>query len=973
MKKLLTILLICMVFFISIQLVSAANWDNKYKFNESVGDYGKYEIRNSFLGLGWFQLGKVAELELKNNTEVCPDDNCKAEITINHYQNEILVEEIRFIDTKTGKEIKIKSYELKINGQKYNVGEELPKADYNLEVLAEVKPFQVVDWQIKVHGKWLDEWAIFGSALADGLLYYYTMDGKSGRVLRDSMDRLNGETQGNVTGNVTGILNTAFNFSGGGEDFINTSQSNDLNFGTKGFTVSGWVNVRNKQVSDRFVAAGATDDGANQMWFMGRHLGNDALNFGFWDGSAFNESAVTVDWQLNRWYHFLFTRAGKDMRIYWNGTNVQNWTFADDVPINSGSTGLIFGARHGATPSSVQETINGSLDEFIIYNKSLTNAEVLLLYGDFSPPNFTNLIITLNSPVKGFATINRNIEFNITAIGLGGATIKNASLFHNGTGSFVRANETSGLSEVTETITWIDTFTTNNFTWFVEVCDSNDLCLFSTSNRTLSIVGIVEINRTFNNLTFGGSEEEFTINFILSEGLTISDAKMNYNGTNYTSSILFLGGEYKLINIIVVPIVNKNTNFSFNFIVTTDEEIFESSFSEQQVVPINMTECVVGGTTILNLTLFDEKLKSIILGDIEINAQALLKSSLENAGSSNLIFNNVTNISLCLSPIEALDDLYLDTEIRYSSEGYATEFYHIQRADLVDYPIDLNLFDLNNNQSTEFLVTYQDENLVFVEGAIVQLQRKYISEDLYEVVEAPLTADNGNVVVHIDLNTNKYKATVVKNGEVLDIFNNLVFSCENELSGQCTQKLFGVINPQNDISIEKLTDFSYAITQLNDTITTLFSIPSGVPQTVNILMIQVDQFNNSYICNNTLFSSAGSVDCVITPTIGGSYLGLTIKKSNVVQAQKSYIVEEDLSLDFIGNNYFILFILMLSVIGMAFTSPEWIIINGVITMVIAGALYLANGINFVVGLGNLIWLLIAAVILILKQTQQEDR
>jgi len=65
--------------------------------------------------------------------------------------------------------------------------------------------------------------------------------------------------------------------------------------------------------------------------------------------------------------------------------------------------------------------------------------------------------------------------------------------------------------------------------------------------------------------------------------------------------------------------------------------------------------------------------------------------------------------------------------------------------------------------------------------------------------------------------------------------------------------------------------------------------------------------------------------------------------------------------------------MLFSVIGMAFSSPEWIIINSIITLLLAGALWLLNGMNFVVGLGSIMWLVIAAGILIMKLAKQEDR
>jgi hypothetical protein len=65
--------------------------------------------------------------------------------------------------------------------------------------------------------------------------------------------------------------------------------------------------------------------------------------------------------------------------------------------------------------------------------------------------------------------------------------------------------------------------------------------------------------------------------------------------------------------------------------------------------------------------------------------------------------------------------------------------------------------------------------------------------------------------------------------------------------------------------------------------------------------------------------------------------------------------------------------MLLSLVGMALSSPEWIVINGIVTMVIAGGLYLARGLDFVVGLGSLMWLILAAIILITKMSKQEDR
>ena len=227
--------------------------------------------------------------------------------------------------------------------------------------------------------------------------------------------------------------------------------------------------------------------------------------------------------------------------------------------------------------------------------------------------------------------------------------------------------------------------------------------------------------------------------------------------------------------------------------------------------------------------------------------------------------------------------------------------------------------------------------------------------------------------MHIDLDNVIYKAIVTKGGTILDTFDNVVFSCENELSGQCSQTLVGDIDSQNVNSITSINDFSYSISSANNTIETTFTIPSGTPSSVNIYMNQLDVFGNSTMCNKTILSSGGSVSCSYNDTIGDSYIYLTISKNGKLQAEKSYNVVESGSFDFLGNNFFIVFVLVLSLVRMAFSSPEFIIINGVVALLFSGSVWLLSGTSFVVGLGTLAWLIIAAIILISKVSKQEDK
>lgn len=480
-------------------------------------------------------------------------------------------------------------------------------------------------------------------------------------------------------------------------------------------------------------------------------------------------------------------------------------------------------------------------------------------------------------------------------------------------------------------------------------------------------------NVTFNNETFEGFQETFTAEIILKTGESISQAIFYHNNVNYSTNIIFSGGEYTVSSSITIPSVDADTNVSLGFFITVGGTIYNLTSFQQQIFNINFTNCSISNDTVLNMSLFNEETRASILGDIQINAQAIGKTSGQITASTNLSFSNVSSGAICLTPSGAYSNLYFTTEIRYVSDNFVPEFYHIQLADMTDFPRNLSLFDLATNDSTEFSITYQDDSLIPVEGAIIQLQRKYISLDIWEVVEAPLTSNTGSATVHIDLNTNKYRASVVKNGVLLDFFDNIVFDCESELSGECTELLLGTIDPQNNIPLINLTDFSYFISSAGNTITTTFIVPSGTPSNINVVLTQLDQFGNETTCNQSVLSSAGSIDCDFNATIGDSFLSLQISKDAELKAQQTFIVVEDTNLDFLGNNFFIVIIILLSLVGMAITSPEWMIINAVVVMLIGGAFWLLNGMNFVMGLGSLIWLVVSAIILIIKLAKQEDR
>lgn len=800
------------------------------------------------------------------------------------------------------------------------------------------------------------------AALIDGAVQGYHLNELSGNAL-DSV----GSNDGTVTGatqGVTGILNNAYSFDGASDTVI----ANSAIIGDTTATVMGWFKTSVSVGQQKLVLLN-TDTTADEGWGAG--INNNGLNI-IIPGVIFTTTGPASS--DGDWHSYMLTKNGNVYNLYKDGDSsvivthtTASGTFSDKFKLGGNSFGTAW--------------FNGDLDETVIFDEVKTTSDFSEFHNSgngIAYPFGVSPAIVLESPLNDttFADIGTNftVSGNVTDFNTTNVTYyvwNSTGEIHNKTTILLSPSQTFN-----ETL-FIDEFVIADYIWNAQVCYENSTfsnCIFADNNFTFSVNIFNQVDILYNAEITEGASNLINSSIILLPGNVLTNALLEYNGTNYTTSLLFSGGVYTILSSTIAPIVDTDTNFTFKFYYLINGVYSPSEDTNQTV--LNTLFGICGGVSndpLFNLFLVDEFSGITITGDIEISAEIVSISSDEVVGNLNSTFNSVDNVSICFTPPSVYSLYYLNAEIRYSATGYASEFYFIQNSDLQNFPSNITLYDLNLTDSTEFLITYKNNDFITVEGAIIQLQRRFIGEDVFKTVEAPITADGGKAVVHIDLNTNQYRASVVKDGVVLDFFEDIVFNCDNELSGDCTHSLDGRVNPNNDIPIEELTDFSYSISvnEDNKTITVLFSVPSGVPSSINVLLNQIDTFGNLTSCNTTVITSAGSITCDYTDSIEANILELSISKNGVQLAVASYSNNPELDMD--GINFFIMFLFMISLVGMAIASPEWMLIISVMVLMIGGTLLLVSGMNLVIGLGALAWLIVAIGIIIFKMAKQEDR
>ncbi|TRX15948.1 LamG domain-containing protein [Flavobacterium franklandianum] len=278
---------------------------------------------------------------------------------------------------------------------------------------------------------------IHSQAPLNGLVAHWPLDGNFDDSGSLGINGLNSGTTS--TSNVFAVANKAMNFSNSNatSTIVNqyathTSKAN-LNF-TQAQDFSIDYNV---YFSGPYIHPGGIYD--------------NGLNYGgygifFWEGNGFlevkfifmNSSVGTTNGALNynTWYHITTVKAGNILKIYINGVLNITGNVGSTTP-NYTNVVPTFGAMffNGYSPPRYNG-LNGNIDELRIYNRSLTDNEILSLYQftSLGTQNFnfqSNRLILYPNPTKNVINFSETSELNgkgFRVVDLSGKTMLSGKL-----------------------------------------------------------------------------------------------------------------------------------------------------------------------------------------------------------------------------------------------------------------------------------------------------------------------------------------------------------------------------------------------------------------------------------------------------------------------------------------------------------------------------------------------------------------
>lgn len=700
-------------------VVSAFDFDNvkgDLLIDETTSEYGKIEIRD------WLGLFKLSTLELKKNTDVCYED-CSAEKEIVMFQEGSLIDEVKFetiLDDGTRVEQPIRSYNfyikigeenilvddyeeecnliLNINGtlekcqdvkigshlesipiwSNYNLGEIVYPGTYSIKLEGQKKPSRTVDWIIKSQGKWINEWAAWGSSPIetdsfDGTYSFFQNSVDAGWVFSVNADFLliNVTKHSSVTAPTSRLLLNSTKTLLDSQSFV------------------GNIATFNYNLTENVVyIITAYNGGSNYQW--GQSLGTASFP------QTPNNTYIYGGWN---------DQIEIDLTEIFNLQSITLQSIQGDVSLNSPLNGSSF--------------LTGSIDfncsAFTVGGANLTNMSLWHNgTGTFEINKTTILSGTSNSTIFnstfseegnylwncqacdsdgdcGFGLSNRTIIVDTTIPSINLIYPKGQIDFHK------LGNNLSLNWSVTDLNLQSCWFEYNNINTSVNCLDNNysftpilniqNLTFYandSTGNKNSNFTSwtykIVQNNVTYNASTYETTSEGFVLN-MSSDGSQTMTAILNYNGTDYASTKTGDNTEMLFTNSINIPTTNAG-NFSFYWKVSYGSEVINTLINTQNISTIQLGLCnSTLNVSYLNFTFKDEETLNTLNSTMEVTNWRYYLG--DGSVYKELTFQNTTenpSYAFCFSPVDKSFSS-TETSFRYSASGYPQRI-HTRASDL---------------------------------------------------------------------------------------------------------------------------------------------------------------------------------------------------------------------------------------------------------------------------------------------------
>ena len=301
----------------------------------------------------------------------------------------------------------------------------------------------------------------------------------------------------------------------GDDDWINP------NFNPNIFSISFWIKTNDLDNSHSIMGQrydSVEESGNWQMSWKG-----DNLRVYAYDSGGGAPYLTTTNFSVSQWYHVAVTTDNSNLKFYVNGNLESENAYDTCLGCGSNDDNLRIGS---SGENGIWEYFNGILDEVVVFNRTLSNEQILALYNNqtylivsqetfaddvwevcvipndgysdgnevcsgtltVTGPDIISPVVTLVSPVDNYLNtsevINLTFDCNVTDdLGL-----TNISLYiTNSSDEAFSLNQTTNVSGVSNSSNWILELGAGSYSWNCLGFDNSSNPSWGDSNRSLEV------------------------------------------------------------------------------------------------------------------------------------------------------------------------------------------------------------------------------------------------------------------------------------------------------------------------------------------------------------------------------------------------------------------------------------------------------------------------------------------------------
>ncbi len=713
------------------------------------------------------------------------------------------------------------------------------------------------------------------------LVAYYDFTTKSNTTAIDLHSGQFGGTLQNITDD--GYISEGFIGQGlymNGSGFFNIT--NASNFNTPNFTVSFWMNSTDVINSYPAIMGKENNTGGGREGFK-LEKGTGSNRYDFLVGDGTNYDFVTGEEATQgKFQHFILMYNGTSIVYYQNGTltavKSAPHTAANDTGLTIGVTGDV------SSRPDFNRYFNGTIDEIGFWNRTLTNAEIALLWNSSNGAVYDGvglgavgaISVTLTQPVDSAAESSIPIIFN-ASITPAVLNITNATLYiYNSSDDIHNITFNIVTGEILNRTNWtIYNFSVGEeYQWNVYACgdDATDtaVCAWASSNFTFTGSSFNTIYTQYNFSLFETSRETFKVNISSNPTISAASTSLWYNGTEYPSIVIDgTAGIYSAFNSLDIHLAESDGNktfywqWAFELISGTTTKQNSTVYSHE----VNRTRLVYCNPTyttkFLNIT-------SHTSANPFPHVNATLKSAIQHwLGTGevkrNYSFEDITETNHTFNYCGSVNKtFYIDASFEYDSTGYAQNYHYFSNASLSNESTALELYLLNDSFATLTVLKVTDEAQNAMGEVLIQIQLYDIGTDTYYTVGMAKTSFAGEDIAYLNWYDTFYKFVLTRDGEVLKITSPYKIAETPQVFEITTSVTF---------PYDKFGDIIYNLGFNNATknFVLIFVMPTGDITSGCLKVIKRNPTNDTIICDVCETSSSATLYCNVNTQGNGTF------------------------------------------------------------------------------------------------------